>query len=142
MICLILSGDTTEMTKPVDIKSITTDGENIFVATSHGTMVVILCKQLEYPQLGGSSAEPFLKMSSVPIHSHKGKIRSLLHIPLPLAPVAMGAEAQGCMPPYRSLIVSAGKGYIKHSEFASEMEGSFQQSEDFQIIVWGHKITQ
>ena len=132
--CLIFSGNATQMTIPVDIKSIATDGENIYVGTSHGTMVVILSNQLKFPQpIASNSADSFLKQSSMPIHSHVDKIKNVLNIPL-------GVEVQGIKPPYRSLIASFGKGYTKHSEFFDEVaaSGIHQQSEDFQVIVWGY----
>lgn len=131
------------MSAPVDIRSIATDGENIFVGTSNGIMVAILYKQLMCSQPPtNNSAESFLKQSSVPVHSHKDKIRNIMHLSLPLLPVAVGTEVQGNMPPYKSLIVSTGKGFTKHSEFAGAMEESTSsciQDEDFQVIIWGHR---
>lgn len=137
------SGNAAEMTAPVDIKSIATDGENIFVGTSNGTMVAILYKQLMCSQPPTrNSTESFLKQSSVPVHCHKDKIRNIMHVSLQLSPVAMGTETPSYVPPFKSLIVSTGKGYNKHTEFAGAMEESVScctQAEDFQVIVWGHR---
>ena len=79
-----------------------------------------------------------LNQTCVSIHSHKEKIDSLMYIPLSLQQDAASNPLL-----YTSLVVSAGKGYNRHTDVKIMLEGDAIEEEvdnKFQVMVWGHHI--
>ena len=130
----------------VDITSVASDEETVYMGTSSGKIVAIPIQTLiPPPEQSSTSAndekqqfsplmedleEPasnYLSQSAVSVHAHNRKVRSLFSIPVPESqdkavfsstPDLMSTASVPCTqrPAFKSLLVSTGKGHVEYTE--------------------------